>query len=92
MLVLVGTLPFWDSLRRRSRTRAAMAGVNAAVVGLLAAALYDPVWTSSVRTPLDFGLAFLGFGLLTVWRAAPLVVVVATTLAAIAVPALTGWR
>jgi chromate transporter len=92
MMLLIGTLPFWDSLRRRSRARAAMAGVNAAVVGLLAAALYDPLWTSTVRTPFDVGLAFLGFGLLIVWRAAPLVVLITTTLGAILAQALMGWR
>lgn len=90
ILVLVGTLPFWQSLRRRTAARAAMAGTNAAVVGLLAAALYNPLWTTSVRTPLDFGLALAGFVLLTAWRAAPLIVVVLTALAAMAAPALTS--
>jgi chromate transporter len=61
-----------------------MAGVNAAVVGILAAALYNPVWTSAVKTPGDFGLALLGFVLLTVWRAPPLIVVVVTALGGIA--------
>jgi chromate transporter len=76
MLVLIGTLPFWGTFRRRKNAQAAMRGVNAAVVGLLAAALYNPVWTSSVKMPADFGLAVAGFVLLTVWRAPPLVVVV----------------
>jgi chromate transporter len=75
ILVLVGTLPFWDGFRRRASAQAAMRGVNAAVVGLLGAALYNPVWTSSVRTPGDFGLALVGFILLTVWRAPPVLVV-----------------
>lgn len=83
VLILVATLPFWESLRKRAAARATMAGVNAAVVGLLGAALYNPVWTSSVRTPVDFGLALVGFVLLTVWRAAPLMVVLATALGAI---------
>jgi chromate transporter len=52
-----------------------MRGVNGAVVGLLGAALYNPVWASSVKTPADFGLALVGFVLLTVWHAPPLVVV-----------------
>jgi chromate transporter len=52
-----------------------MRGVNAAVVGLLGAALYNPVWTSSVNTSMDFGLALVGFVLLRVWQAPPLVVV-----------------
>ena len=53
-----------------------MRGINAAVVGLLGAALYNPVWTSSVKTPGDFGVALVGFVLLTVWRAPPLLVVI----------------
>ncbi len=76
ILILLGTLPFWDAFRRRPAAQAAMRGVNAAVVGLLGAALYNPVWTSSVNTPGDFGVALLGFVLLTVWRAPPLVVVI----------------
>ena len=61
-----------------------MRGVNAAVVGLLGAALYTPVWTSSVHTSGDFGIALVGFVLLTVWRAPPLIVVVFSALAGIA--------
>lgn len=89
ILLLLGTLPFWDALRRRPRAQAAMHGVNAAVVGLLAAALYTPVWTSSVRRPADFALALVGFVLLTVWRVAPLVVVLIGALGG-AVMALAG--
>ena len=73
LLILVGTLPFWDTLRRRA---GAQSGVNAAVVGLLGAALYNPVWTTSVKTPSDFAIAFVGFVLLTVWRAPPIIVVI----------------
>jgi chromate transporter len=76
VLILMGTLPFWETLRKRAGAQAMMRGVNAAVVGLLSAALYSPVWTSSIRAPADFGLALGGFVLLTVWRAPPLVVVV----------------
>ena len=76
LLILVGALPFWHGLRARPGAQAAMRGVNAAVVGLLGAALYNPVWTSAVKTPGDFGIALLGFTLLTVWKAPPLVVVV----------------
>jgi chromate transporter len=76
MLILIGTLPFWGAFRTQDRAQAAMRGINAAVVGLLGAALYTPVWTSSVRTPADFGLALVGFILLTAWRAPPLVVVI----------------
>ena len=75
ILVLVGTLPFWETFRRRANAQAIMRGINAAVVGLLAAALYNPVWTSAVKAPEDFGLALVGFVLLTVWHAPPIVVV-----------------
>ena len=74
-LILLGVLPFWDVFRARIGAQAAMRGVNAAVVGLLGAALYDPVWTSTIHTPRDFGIALVGFVLLTVWRVPPLVVV-----------------
>ena len=75
ILLLVGVLPFWDALRARPRMRAAMRGVNAAVVGLLGAALYDPVWTSAIHRPADFALALIGATLLIVWRAPPILVV-----------------
>lgn len=75
MLVLLGALPFWSALRKRSGAQAVMRGVNAAVVGLLGAALYDPVWTTSVHTARDFGIALTGFVLLAAWRAPPLLVV-----------------
>jgi chromate transporter len=84
VLILMGTLPFWESFRRRSDAQAVMRGVNAAVVGLLGAALYSPVWTSSVRTPEDLGIVLVGFVLLTVWRAPPLVVVVISALGGVA--------
>jgi chromate transporter len=87
-LILMGTLPFWDSFRKKAGAQAVMRGVNAAVVGLLGAALYNPVWTSSVKTPGDFGIALVGFTLLTVWRAPPLVVVIVTTLGEIVVAVL----
>src|SRR6202453_1655394 len=84
LLLLMAALVFWQDLRARGDVRAAMAGVNAAVVGLLASALYNPVWTSAVRDPTDFAIAAAGFVALIVWRAPPLVVVVATAAAAVA--------
>jgi chromate transporter len=84
ILVLMGTLPFWDAFRRRAWAQAAMRGVNAAVVGLLGAALYNPVWTSAVKTPGDFGIALVGFVLLVVWHAPPLVVVAISALGGVA--------
>jgi chromate transporter len=80
LLLLIGALPFWQALRRQSRAQAVLAGINAAVVGLLAAALYDPIWISAIRTRGDFVVAALGFLLLTVWRAPPLLVVLTSAL------------
>lgn len=76
MLLLVGALPFWEGFRRHLMAQAAMRGANAAVVGILGAALYDPVWTSAVFTQKDFALALTGFILLTVWKTPPWIVVV----------------
>jgi chromate transporter len=90
ILILLGTLPFWDSFRKRAGAQAIMRGVNAAVVGLLGAALYSPVWTNSVQTPGDFAVALVGFVLLMTWRAPPLVVVAISALGGIAL-ALTKW-
>ncbi len=83
MLLLMGTLPFWVGLRARSGAQAAMRGINASVVGLLGAALYSPVWTSSVNSRADFGVALAAFVSLTVWRARPLMVVIAVAVAGI---------
>ena len=60
MLLVYGMLPFWDAMRTRPAAQAAMRGTNAAVVGILGAALYNPVWTSAVMTPRDFALALGG--------------------------------
>ncbi|MEA2868493.1 MAG: chromate transporter [Bradyrhizobium sp.] len=76
MLLVYGTLPFWDVMRTRPAAQAAMRGSNAAVVGILGAALYNPVWTSAVLTPRDFALALAGFLFLTVWKMPPWSVVV----------------
>jgi len=82
-LLVVGALPYWETLRQRDGVQRAMAGVNAAVVGVLAAALYDPVWTSAIHSRADFGLALAAFGLLVYARLSPVLVVV--------LAALTGW-
>ncbi|UHD16338.1 chromate efflux transporter [Thiocapsa bogorovii] len=84
MLLLMGVLPFWDRLRHYEGARAAMAGTNAAVVGILGAALYQPVWTGAVSSPSDFAVALTAFILLTAWKAPPWLVVVVTLLAAVA--------
>ena len=80
LLILLGMLPFWDAFRMRLGAQAVMRGVNAAVVGLLGAALYNPIWTTSVKAPLDFALALIGFVLLVAWRAPSFVVVLISAL------------
>jgi chromate transporter len=84
VLVLLGTLPFWDMFRRRIGAQAIMRGINAAVVGLLGAALYSPLWIGSVHTSADLTLALLGFILLTAWRLPPLIVVILGALGGVA--------
>lgn len=74
-LLVAGALPFWEALRQRAGVQRAMAGINAAVVGLLGAALYDPVWTSAIHSRADFGLALAAFGALLVARLSPALVV-----------------
>jgi chromate transporter len=75
-LLVFGTLPFWERLRHSIRTQAALAGVNAAVVGLLLAALYQPVWTSAIHQPQDFGLVLVALVALMVWKLPPWLVVI----------------
>ena len=80
LLLHLGTLPFWETFRRRAGTQAVMRGINAAVVGLLGAALYSPIWTSAVQRPQDFAVALVGFILLAGWKAPPVVVVAVSAL------------
>jgi chromate transporter len=77
-LLVIGALPFWDLLRANSSFQSALSGINAAVVGLLLAALYKPVWTSAIHAPDDFGLGLVAFGLLLLWKWPPWLVVVLT--------------
>jgi chromate transporter len=77
-LLIVGALPFWELLRWRASFQAGLRGINAAVVGLLLAALYDPVWSSAIKGRADFGLALVAFGLLMFWRLPPWLVVLIT--------------
>ncbi len=74
-LLVGGVLPYWDGLRQRLGIQAAMGGINAAVVGLLAAALYDPVWTSAIHSKADFAGALLAFGMLVIGKISPVWVV-----------------
>ena len=89
-LLVIGVLPFWDDLRRFSAVRAALTGVNAAVVGLLLAALYDPVWTSGILGAADFALALAAFALLVFWKTPPWLVVLLSALAGWGVQAWMG--
>lgn len=88
-LIVIGALPFWSALRHLASVQLALRGVNAAVVGILLAALYAPVWTSAIFTPQDFGFGVLAFLLLAIWRVPPWAVVAlaafgASALAAVA--------
>lgn len=87
-MLVVGTLPFWGTLRRHPGFQSALGGINAAVVGILLAALYNPVWTSAVTRPVDFGLVLGCAGLLMVWRLPPWVVVLFAAMAGWIVSAL----
>jgi chromate transporter len=80
-LLVLGALPFWELLRQRDGVQRALAGVNAAVVGILGATLYDPVWTSAIHARSDFALALAAFGLLVYGRQSPVVVVLLAALA-----------
>jgi chromate transporter len=75
LLLVYGMLPFWDRFRLAQTAQAAMRGANAAVVGILATALYSPVWIGAVFSPIDFALALTGFLLLTVWKFPPWAIV-----------------
>ena len=87
-LLVIGMLPFWDALRRFGAAQAAMAGINAAVVGLLLAALYDPVWTGAIRAPEDLALAAAALGALAWAKLPPWLVVIACGLAGALI---SGW-
>lgn len=75
-LLILGTLPFWNDLRRNPTVKGALFGVNAAVVGILIAAFYQPIWTSSIFEPLDFAFAAILFGMLVFWKLPPWIIVV----------------
>ena len=83
LLLVYGTLPFWDRFRRHAAARRAMMGANAAVVGILGAALVDPVWTSAVFDVRDACVALAGFLMLTWWKAPPWIVVILSAAAGV---------
>ena len=86
-LLVTGALPLWTGLRRHPALRSALMGINAAVVGLLLAAFYDPVWTAAIHTPRDFALAAAALLLLQVWKVPPWAVVVGGAV----LTAIAGW-
>jgi chromate transporter len=89
-LLVVGALPFWDVLRKVKAMQTALLGINAAVVGLLLAALYNPVWTSAILSASDFGLAIVAFTLLVFWKVPPWLVVILAAFGGWAIAALSA--
>ncbi|PID01632.1 ChrA protein [Sporosarcina sp. P2] len=79
-LLIVGALPFWDALRNHPKIKGAVMGVNAAVIGILLSALYNPIWTSTILQAEDFALAAILFSMLTIWKMPPWLVVLAGAL------------
>ena len=79
-MFVMGILPFWNRLRTIEPFQAALRGINATVVGILLAALYQPIWTSAIHAPTDIALALLDFGLLVIWKVPPWVVVLLSAL------------
>jgi len=75
-LLVIGALPFWNDLRSNPGIQAALKGVNAAVVGILLAVFFQPLWTHTVLSVYDFGLALVLFGLLQFWKISPWIIVV----------------
>ncbi|WLD94247.1 chromate transporter [Alkalihalobacillus sp. AL-G] len=75
-LLIFGTLPFWGTLRRNPKVKGALIGVNAAVVGILIAAFYRPIWTSSILAPIDFAFAAVLFSMLVYWKLPPWIIVI----------------
>ena len=83
-LLVSAALPAWQAISHDPRAANAIAGVNAAVVGILAAALYDPIFTSSVHSGSDMAIVTVAFGMLTVWRLSPMLVVIRCVIATVA--------
>jgi chromate transporter len=90
LLLVLAALPHWQVLRQKQAARNALAGVNASVVGLLLAALYQPVWTSAILAPADLALALTAFLLLVVWRFSPWIIVILTALGGATLSQVTG--
>lgn len=82
-LLVLAMLPFWNTLREKRSVQASLMGVNAAVVGILLAAFYNPVWTSAIKTTGDFALALTAFAMLVYWKLPPWIVVLGTAVGGI---------
>lgn len=80
-LLVIGMLPFWDQLRKRAPVRRALMGINAAVIGILIAAFYHPIWTSAIFSPWDFVIVAILYGMLAFWKLPPWTIVVTGALA-----------
>jgi chromate transporter len=89
-LLVAGVLPFWASLRKQEKVKRALFGMNAVVVGILLAALYDPIWINTVRTTGDFCLAIAAFAMLIVWKLPPWMIVVFSALGGLLISI--DWR
>lgn len=88
ILLLVGFLPFWDNLRKHIRIQSAMRGVGASVVGILAAALYTPLWTTTIYTACDAVVVLICFILLTILKLPAWSVVIMSALGGMILPGL----
>lgn len=84
-LLIIGALPFWNALRQNIKIQGALVSINAAVVGLLLAALYNPLWTTAIRSSKDFVLAAALFIMLSFWKLPPWIVVIAGALGGVIV-------
>jgi chromate transporter len=82
-LLIMGALPFWSSIRKNTYVQGALIGINASVVGILLAALYNPLWTSAIIVPADFALAVILFVMLVFWKLPPWMIVIAGILGGI---------
>jgi len=83
ILLVLGVLPFWEALRKKPTAQSALQGTNAVVVGILLAALYDPVWLTGIHNRADFMIGLGAFGLLLFWKAPSWLVVILSAIAGI---------
>lgn len=87
-LLVIGALPFWNTIRHHPAFQSVLTGINASVVGILIAALYNPVWMSAIKSTVDFCIAIAAFGLLVIWKLPPWIVVLFSAVAGAVISAL----